>query len=224
MIYTMRTFHVERENYGEFVRLSDEVIWPALEDRDGRALGLWVVAIGGPERIVLVTRYNSLAHWQETRGWGGKRGMPNVAAERSRLMRDTDLIALRPLSRRQPTDDAPEAEPGIYTLRTFHVDQMHLDRFSALTEDSVWPWFETGLDGRPLGLWQSIIAPETRAYMMLRYRNLAHWEATRGGGLEPSDPALRASWERCRDALQERRELTQHTSVKILRPISRRRP
>lgn len=224
MIYTMRTFQVERENYGEFVRLSEEVIWPALEDRDGRALGLWVVAIGGPERIVLVTRYNSLAHWQETRGWRGKSGMPNVAAERSRLMRDTDLIALRPVSRRQPTDDAPEAAPGIYTMRTFQVDQTHLDRFIAVTEDSVWPWFETGLDVRPLGLWQSIIAPETRVYMMLRYHDLAHWEATRGAGLEPSDSAMHVSWERGKVALQARRELTQETSVKILRPISRRRP
>ncbi len=59
---------------------------------------------------------------------------------------------------------------------------------------------------------------------MVRYRDLAHWEATRGAGPEPTDPAMHESWERGRAALQERRELTQQTSVKILRPISRRRP
>lgn len=224
MIYTIRTFQVDREHYGEFVRLSEEVIWPALEDRDGRALGLWVVAIGGPERIVLVTRYNSLAHWQDTRGWGGGSGLPRVAAEHSRLTRDTDLRALRPLSRRQPTHDTPEADPGIYTLRTFQVEPAHLDRFVALTEDSIWPWYETGMGVRPIGLWLSIIAPETRLYMMIRYRDLAHWEATRDAGPEPADAAQRASWQQGKAALHERRDLVQHTSVKILRPISRRQP
>ena len=57
MIYTIRTFHVHRKDYAEFVRFSEEQIWPAIEEKGARALGLWVVAIGGPERIFLMTRY-----------------------------------------------------------------------------------------------------------------------------------------------------------------------
>jgi len=69
LIYTLRTFLVDRANVRRFVELSEGSIWPALEQRDGRALGLWNVVMGGAERIVLMTRYDSLAHWQESRGW-----------------------------------------------------------------------------------------------------------------------------------------------------------
>lgn len=225
MIYTIRTFQVERQNFGEFVRLSEEKIWPALESQGGRSLGLWVIAIGGAERIFLMTRYDSLAHWQETRNWGVRGGrLQSTAAERTRLVQDTDLIALRPLSQRQPEGDAPEAEPGIYTLRTFDVEQTNIDRFVKLSEDGWWPWVEKGQGLRPLGLWFSIIAPETRIFLMTRYNNLAHWEATRGPGPEPSDPEMHATWEKGRTALHERSAMTRQTNVKVLRPISRRRP
>ena len=225
MIYTIRTFQVEQQNFGEFVRLSEEKIWPALESQGGRALGLWVVVIGGAERIFLMTRYDSLAHWQETRNWGASGGeLQNAAAERARLVQDTDLNALRPLTQRQPEGDAPEVEPGIYTVRTFDVERANIDRLVDLSENGWWPWVEKDQGIRPVGQWLSIIAPETRIYMMSRYNDLAHWEATRGPGPEPSDPQMRAIWEKGRKALQERTAMLRHTDVKVLRPISRRRP
>jgi len=75
-----------------------------------------------------------------------------------------------------------------------------------------------------VGQWLSIIAPETRIYMMSRYNDLAHLKGTRGPGPVPSDPELHAIWEKGRSALRERSAMVRQTDVAILRPISRRRP
>ena len=75
-----------------------------------------------------------------------------------------------------------------------------------------------------MGQWLSVIAPETRIYMMSRYNDLTHWEATRGPGPEPSDPEMQAVWEKGRAALRERTTMHRQTDVRILRPISRRLP
>lgn len=230
MIYTIRTFQVDRENYREFVRLSEEAVWPALEELGARALGLWVTVIGGAERIFLMTRYESLAHWQETRNWDTGRGatgggaLQSAAAERAKLVLDTDLIALRPMTRTQPEGDAPETEPGIYTLRRFDVEPGNIRRLVELSEEGWWPWVTKGQGIRPVGQWLSIIAPETRIYMMARYNDMAHWEATRGPGPEPSDPEMRDIWEKGRTALGQRADIIRQTDVRALRPISQRRP
>ena len=225
MIYTIRNFEVERKNYREFVRISEEEIWPRFEEIDGRALGLWIVTMGGPERILLMTRYNSLAHWQETRSWGDQgTALRDAVAARAKLIKDTDLIGLRPLTRRRPAEDAKEAEPGIYTMRTFRVGRNDINRFVSLSEDGWWPWVDHVQKVRPLGLWLSIVAPEVRIYLMARYDDMAHWEATRGPGPEPDDPEMKEKWNKARAAIMERTAITKETNVMVLRPISRRRP
>ena len=225
MIYTIRTFQVELQNYDEFVRQSEEEIWPALENQGARALGLWVVVMGGTERLLLMTRYDSLAHWQETRNWDTCGGKPqSTFSERIRFVQDTALIALSPLTQLQPEGDAPETEPGIYTLRRFEVERENIGRLVELSERGWWPWVRKGQGIRPVGQWLSIISPETRIYMMSRYNNLAHWEATRVPGPEPSDPEMHEIWEKGRTALRERTAIIRQTDVRILRPISRRRP
>lgn len=234
MIYTMRTFQVDRANVRRFVELSEGGVWPALEGRDGRALGLWSVVIGGPERVLLITRYESLAHWQETRPWPEvqQRGAPpdqivgrgrDAGVERAAMTRETDLIALQPLSRRMPVEDAPEARPGIYTLRSFRVRPQGQAEFARLTEEVIWPWFET-LGSRHLCLWRATIAEDPQLYMLSRYDDLAHWEATRGAGPEPTNPAQRERRQAARQALADRAALTQHSGMRVLRPISSRRP
>ena len=225
MIYTIRTLQVEPQNHDEFVRQSEEEIWPTLERQGTRALGLWIVVMGGAERILLMTRYDSLAHWQETRNWDASGGKPqSTFSQRTRVVEDTAVIAMSPLTRLQPEGDAPESEPGIYTLRRFEVERGGVRRLVELSEEGWWPWVREGQGIRPIGQWLSIISPETRVYMMSRYNNLAHWEATRGPGPEPSDPERHAIWEKGRTALSERSAMVRQTDVRILRPISRRRP
>ncbi len=145
-------------------------------------------------------------------------------SERAMLVQDTDLIALSPLTRRRPGGNAPEAEPGIYALRKFDVQRKNIKRLVELSEDGWWPWVEKGQGFRPVGQWLSIIAPETRIYMICRYNDLAHWERTRGLDPEPSDPEMRAIWEKGWTALRERTAIVRKTNVSILRPISSRRP
>ena len=45
MIYTLRTFHVQRKDYAEFVGQSEEHVWPALESQGVRPIGLWLIAL-----------------------------------------------------------------------------------------------------------------------------------------------------------------------------------
>ena len=70
MLMTMRTWQVERRDYTEFARFTEEKYWPEFDQLDGRAIGMWVVRVGGPERLMIMTRYESLEHWLGTRAWG----------------------------------------------------------------------------------------------------------------------------------------------------------
>ena len=221
MIFTLRSFHVERKDHAEFVNLSEQQVWPDLEQRGARPLGLWSVVLGGPERILAMTRYDSLAHWQETRGW---EGLSDASSERAALVRDINVIALRLLTRRHPTKDDTSDNPGIYTVRTFEVRDNDVDRLVYLSEQRWWHWAERGLRHMPLGQWISIIAPEKRIYMMTRYDDMAHWEQTRDASPEPADPELKGIWADGYAAVRERSRMCLSTNVEILRPISGRRP
>jgi hypothetical protein len=225
MIYTIHTFKLEPQNYDKFVHKCEEEIWPALERQGTRALGLWVVVMGGTERILLMTQYDSLAHWQEIQSWNSSViRSQSTSSELTSIAQDTAVIALRPLTKLQPEGNAPETDPGIYTLRRFEVERENIERLVELSEKGWWPWVRKGQGIRPIGQWLSIIAPETMVYMISRYNDLAHWEATRGSGPEPSDPEMHAIWDKGRTALRERTVLTRRTDVRILLPISSRRP
>ena len=52
----------------EFERLSREGVWPYMEARGCKILGLFMNLHGGPSNeIVLLTAYDSMAHWEATR-------------------------------------------------------------------------------------------------------------------------------------------------------------
>ena len=221
MIFTLESFQVERQDQAEFVNISEGRIWPDLEKKGARPIGLWSVVLGGPERILAMTRYDSLAQWQETRNWERP---SDASSGRDALVKDTNVIALRLLTRRYPTKDDTSDNPGIYTVRTFDVRDNDVDRLVYLSEERWWHWAETGLRHMPLGQWISIIAPERRIYMMTRYDDMAHWEQTRDASPEPSDPELKRMWADGYAAVRERSRMCLSTNVKILRPISGRRP
>lgn len=224
MVYTIRTFHVHRKDYAEFVRFSEEEIWPNMEKKGARSLGLWIVAVGGPERIFLMTRYESMGHWLETRSWGN---LENEGGGRAALIHDTECISLLPLTKTQPEGDAPEEEPGIYTLRTFKIAAKDTARFVDLSENQWWPWVRRGEGVRPIAQWITKSAPDQRIYMMTRYDSLHHWEGHHGNVgtiAQPDDAEMGKVWEVGQNAIQERKKLVIETNVKILRPISSRRP
>ena len=63
-----RTFVIERGSLAEFERLSREAVWPYMEARGCKILGLFAHVHGGPSNeVVLLTAYDSMAHWESTR-------------------------------------------------------------------------------------------------------------------------------------------------------------
>ncbi|MGE5595640.1 MAG: NIPSNAP family protein [Hyphomicrobiales bacterium] len=63
-----RTFVIERGAGAEFKRISREEIWPYMEARGCKILGLFAHMHGGASNeLVLLTAYDSMAHWESTR-------------------------------------------------------------------------------------------------------------------------------------------------------------
>lgn len=63
-----RTFTIERGKLREFERLSREGIWPYMEARGCKILGLYTIMHGGAtDDVVLYTAYDSMSHWENTR-------------------------------------------------------------------------------------------------------------------------------------------------------------
>lgn|SRR5690606_5747650 len=213
MLITLRTWHVARRDYAEFARFSEEEYWPAFDALEGRALGMWVVRVGGPERLMIMTRYASLEHWLGTRAWGASAGrLRRLADRRDRLFQDTDLIALLALSRRQPVADAPEPQPGVYILETYRAKLDDMEHFRELTEDVWAPWAEAEGGVRLVGMWRSYIGPQDEVHVLTRADSFGAWEARHGAASA------------CARALEERAAMSERSSVKLLYPITRRRP
>jgi hypothetical protein len=67
-IVVQRSFIIERGTFAEFERLSREGVWPYMEARGCKILGLYVNLHGGPSNeVILNTAYASMAHWEATR-------------------------------------------------------------------------------------------------------------------------------------------------------------
>jgi hypothetical protein len=67
-VVVQRSFTIERGSHAEFERLSREGVWPYMEARGCKIVGLFANMHGGPSNeAVLLTAYDSLAHWEATR-------------------------------------------------------------------------------------------------------------------------------------------------------------
>ncbi len=213
MLMTMRTWHVQRRDHEEFARLSEERYWPVFDQMDGRALGMWVIRVGGPERLMIMTRYESLEHWLGTRAWGASgEKLKTLSNRRDRMFTDTDLVAMLALSRRQPAADAPEPSPGVYVLETFRSKLDDTEHFRELTEDVWAPWAEREGGVRLVGMWRSYIGAQDEVYVLTRADSFGAWEHRHG-----HDTA-------CARALEERAAMCSRLSLKLLYPLTQRRP
>ena len=67
-VLVQRSFTIDRGALPEFERLSREGIWPYMESRGCKIVGMFANIHGGPsDEVVLLTAYDSLAHWENTR-------------------------------------------------------------------------------------------------------------------------------------------------------------
>lgn len=213
MLMTLRTWQVQRRDYAEFARMSEEKYWPVFDELDGRALGMWVIRVGGPERLMIMTRYSSIEHWLGTRAWGAAGDqLKALSRRRDRMIHDTDLIAMLNLSHRQPTADAPEHEPGVYVLETFRAKQADTEHFRELTEDSWAPWAEREGGIRLVGMWRSYVGTQDQVRVLTRAESFSAWETRHA----PNIP--------CARALEERAAMSERIHLQLLYSLTQRRP
>lgn len=213
MLMTMRTWHVRRQDYGEFARISEDQYWPVFDRLDGRALGMWVIRVGGPERLMIMTRYDSLGHWLGTRAWGeAAQPLEEPSKRRDSLILDTDLVAMLALSRRQPGTDAPEPAPGVYMLETYKAKLDDTEHFREITEDVWAPWAEALGGVRLVGMWRSYVGSMDQVYVLTRADSFEVWEQRHAAGIE------------CARAMEERAAMSRRESLKLLYPVTKRRP
>jgi len=67
-VYAHRWFWIQPQDQDEFVRISDEGVWPFFEADGCRIVGLWRSMEPGPlAKLLLITRYRDVAHWERTR-------------------------------------------------------------------------------------------------------------------------------------------------------------
>jgi len=68
-----RRFQIDPDGLDEVVDMSENGVWPRIEQQDARILGLWkTVGAGYPLEVTLLTGYHSPSHWEATRVWTGR--------------------------------------------------------------------------------------------------------------------------------------------------------
>jgi hypothetical protein len=72
-IVTLRNFHIKKGTFDQFLKASQEDVWPYFEKIGSRIVGMWQVfdpdggAKNDYDEVYLMTRYASVAHWRATR-------------------------------------------------------------------------------------------------------------------------------------------------------------
>jgi len=75
-IATLRYFKIKKGSFSEFLKASQEGVWPYFEKVGSRVVGMWKVihppvegGMDSPEydEVYLMTRYASVAHWEASR-------------------------------------------------------------------------------------------------------------------------------------------------------------
>jgi NIPSNAP len=123
----------------------------------------------------------------------------------------------------RPIDAAPlpAGAPGdVYAHRWFWLQPQDWPEFLTLSEEGVWPFFES--DGcRIIGLWRSMEpGPLAKALLITRYPSVAHWERTRLQAPEPPPGADARLYRAAQDAGRRRAQLTERSIVRLTRLLA----
>jgi hypothetical protein len=117
----------------------------------------------------------------------------------------------------RPIDAAPPPEGGVYAHRWFWLQPQDWAEFVTLSQEGVWPYFES--DGcRIIGLWRSMEPGQpARALLITRYPSVAHWERTRLQSAEPPPGTDERLYRQAQDAGRRRAEITERSIVRLTR-------
>ncbi len=119
-VVVQRSFTVTLGAIAEFERLSRELIWPYMEARGCKIVGLFTNLHGGPsDEIVLNTAYASMAHWESTRD---DAPLPENATAKAKALHVAYLEGLR--ERRKLT--------VVSSTRVFRVITAHVNDYGVV--------------------------------------------------------------------------------------------
>ncbi len=92
-IYGYREFLIETKNINTFVESSEQGVWPRVQSQGGKVLGLWAnITNSLQKRILLLTGYDSVSHWEGTRS-SNQYGLSFAnAPESSKELTETEKI------------------------------------------------------------------------------------------------------------------------------------
>ena len=116
------------------------------------------------------------------------------------------------MSRRQPQQDAPEIEPGVYVWETFRVERQNRERFRELSEDQWLPEAERSGGIRLVGIWNSYIGPQDFVYVLTRADSVITWQQRHELGGEPGHAVVQLA------------AISEKTSIQLLYSVTKRRP
>ncbi len=208
-VYEYRTIRVKR---GSWPQLADAVFGPV--DAATREVGGSVFAVCAGLIGFASDEGTIIRAWADDAA---------LALEAERTLAAADVVIestvrrLRPTGR--PLDSTPPRTPGVYAHRWFWLQPQDWDEFQRLSEDGIWPFFES--DGCEIvGLWRSAEpAPVSAALLITRYPSVAHWERTRLQSTEAPPGADEKLYRRAQDAGGRRAELTERTIVRLTRLV-----
>lgn len=146
-----------------------------------------------------------------------------LAREAARTLAPADMVVESAVERLVPTtrplDATPPRTAGVYAHRWFWLQPQDWDEFQRLSQDGIWPFFES--DGcQIVGLWRSAEpGPLTKSLLITRYPSVAHWERTRLQSPDAPPGADEDLYRRAQDAGRRRAELTERSIVRLTRLI-----
>ncbi|HLB24403.1 MAG TPA: hypothetical protein VJP07_09940 [Dehalococcoidia bacterium] len=206
MIYDYRTIRIRRGAWRD-VGIALEAAVPDVNERGGVLLGLFAGMIGfASDEGALVTAWPD-ADAASAGGNALVAALPDIV----------ESAAERLIPSARPLDATPLREPGVYAHRWFWLQPQDWPEFVRLSEEGVWPYFES--DGcRIIGLWRSMEPGQpARVLLLTRYPSVAHWERTRLQSPEPPPGADERLYRQAQDAGRRRNELTERSIVRLTR-------
>jgi len=119
----------------------------------------------------------------------------------------------------RPIDQTPPRVDGVYAHRWFWLQPQDWPEFQNLSEEGIWPYFES--DGCAIiGLWRSSEpGPLAAALLITRHPSVAHWERTRLQSTEPPPGADERLYRQAQTAGRRRAEITERSIVRLTRLI-----
>ncbi|HEU5322527.1 MAG TPA: NIPSNAP family protein [Methylomirabilota bacterium] len=206
-IYDYRTIRVERAAWRRVVASVQGAGGDAVRAAGGTVFGLFsgLIGLASDEGVLIIA-------WPAPEALVAHAGRTAAAVDGVIESSGERLVATV-----RPIDATPPREAGVYAHRWFWLQAQDWPEFLRLSEEGVWPYFES--DGcRIVGLWRSMEpGPLAKVLLITRYPSVAHWERTRLQSPQAPEGADERLYAAAQQAGRRRAELTERSIVRLTR-------